>query len=130
MKQITIVAESRVGLVAEITAALSAFNINIDSIDGEAVAGRSVVVLTADRYDQALAVLRDAGFHAVSEDAIVIRIADEPGGLAKIAKRFADAGIDLRSIRFLSRVPGFALVAIATERTDEALELVKDVLIS
>ncbi len=130
MKQITIVTRGHVGLMAEIAEVLTRQDVNIESIDAESIGGRSIVVMVVDRYDDALLALRDAGYDAVSEDAIVIKIADEPGGLARIAKRFADAQIEIRSVRYLSRVPGFALIAIATERTDEALELVKDVLVS
>ena len=88
------------------------------------------MILTVDRYDEALAALRDAGLHAVSEDAIIIRIVDEPGALARISRRFHDAEIRLRSVRIIRRSTGYGLVAISTERTEEALDLVRDVLIS
>ncbi len=130
MKQITIVTKGHVGLMAEIAEVLTRQEVNIESIDAESVGGRSIVVMVVDRYDDALLALRDAGYDAVSEDAIVIKIKDEPGGLARIAKRFADAQIEIRSVRYLSRVPGFAFVAIATERSEEAMELVRDVLVS
>ena len=88
------------------------------------------VILTVDRYDEALAALRDAGVHAVSEDAIIIRIIDEPGALARIARRFHDAGIPLRSVRIIRRNAGSGLVALSTERTEQALDLVRDELVS
>jgi hypothetical protein len=88
------------------------------------------VIFTVDRYDEALVALRDAGVPAVSEDAIIIRIADEPGALARISRRFHDAEIRLRSVRIIRRDGGHGLVALSTERTERALDLVKDVLIS
>jgi hypothetical protein len=103
--------------------------VNIESLDAQEVGGMAVVELTVDRYDEALGILRDAGFDAVTEDALVIRLQDEPGALAKAAKRFKDADIDLRSIRIIRRHEGFALVALATERTEEARALVKEYLI-
>ena len=66
----------------------------------------------------------------MSEDAIIIRIADEPGALAKISKRFHDAEIRLRSVRIIRRGSGCGLVALSTERSEQALDLVRDVLIS
>ncbi len=130
MKQITIVAESAPGLLAQVSEILAARGINIETLNAETVQDYGVVILTVDRYDEALAALRDAGLHAVSEDAIIIRIEDEPGALARISRRFHDAEIRLRSVRIIRRSPGSGLVALSTERTERALELVKDVLVS
>ena len=130
MKQITIVAESDPGLLARVSEILAARGINIETLDAETVQDYGVVILTVDRYDEALAALRDAGLHAVSEDAIIIRIEDEPGALARISRRFHDAGIRLRSVRIIRRSAGSGLVALSTERTERALDLVRDVLIS
>ena len=130
MKQITIVAESAPGLLAQVSEILAARGINIETLDAETVQDYGVVILTVDRYDEALAALRDAGLHAVSEDAIIIRIVDEPGALARISRRFHDAEIRLRSVRIIRRSSGSGLVALSTERTERALELVKDVLVS
>ncbi|MCH8813139.1 MAG: ACT domain-containing protein [Gemmatimonadetes bacterium] len=130
MKQITVVAESGPGLLARVSEILAARGINIETLDAETVQDHGIVIFTVDRYDEALAALRDAGVHAVSEDAIVIRIADEPGALARISRRFDDAGIRLRSVRIIRRNEGWGLVALSTERTERALDLVRDVLIS
>ncbi len=130
MKQITIVAESAPGLLAQVSEILAARGINIETLNAETVQDYGVVILTVDRYDEALAALRDAGLHAVSEDAIIIRIEDEPGALARISQRFHDAQIRLRSVRIIRRSAGHGLVALSTDRTEEALDLVRDVLIS
>jgi hypothetical protein len=66
----------------------------------------------------------------ITEDAILVKLINEPGALAKIARRFTDAGIGLRSIRFMERNNEYGLVAISTDRTDSALALVEDVLVS
>ena len=130
MRQITVVTEAPSGSLARISSLLGGRGINIESLSAEATDDHGVVILTVDRYDEALSALRDAGFHAISEDAIVIRLRDEPGALAKISQRFADAGIELRSVRILRRANGFGLVAVSTERTSDALELVRDELVS
>ncbi len=130
MKQITIVTESSAGLLARVSEILAARGINIETLHAETVQDHGILILTVDRYDEALVALRDAGVPAVSEDAIIIRIADEPGALARISRRFHDAGIRLRSVRIIRRSSGSGLVALSTERTERALDLVRDVLIS
>ena len=130
MKQITIVTRDRPGLIADVTDALQAAGVNIESIAAEQVGESAAIVMTVDRYDAALKALANTPFKAVSEQAILVKVDDRPGGLARIAHRFKEAGISLRSIQTVSRGGGMSIVAISTERTAEAMALVKDVLIS
>ncbi len=130
MKQITIVTESRRGLTADIAGLLAEEGINIETLDAEEGEGADVVTLTVDRYNRALAALRDGGYPAVTEDAMLVRIEDEPGALAKVAVRFKEADIPVRSIRIIRRRNGFGIVAISTERTEAAKELVRESLIA
>lgn len=130
MKQITVISRNEVGTMARITQALSARGINIDSFVADTIGDQGIFIFSVDQYDQALAALRDAGYEAVTEEAIIIKLDDKPGALAQIALRFAGAGINLRSIRIISRCADHSLVAISTDRTQEAMELVRDVFIS
>jgi hypothetical protein len=130
MKQITIVESDRPGLVADITEALAAANVNIESLTAEAVGNAMVAILTVDKYDEALRALTAGGMQAFSEEVIVIQVEDRPGELARIMHRFKEANINLRSIRPIRRDGDKALVALGTERTQEAMELVRDVMVS
>ena len=76
--------------------------------------------------DEALLALRDSGFQAISEDALVVRLRDEPGALAKIAVRFKDADLNVRSIRFLRHEDGYAWVTIVTQNNARAAELLEE----
>ena len=126
MKQITIVTKNRVGLTADIAAALGDNNINIESLDAEEVEGMGVVTLTVDHYNRALHALRDSGWHAVTEDAFVMRVKDEPGALARVAKRFKDAGIHVRSIRIIQHEGQWGMVAVSADSVEEARALVRN----
>jgi hypothetical protein len=131
MKQLSIISENRIGVVTEITEALAAADVNIESIDAETIGEHIVVVLNVNKYDAALqAVHQLKNMRIITEDAILVKLNDEPGALARIARRFTDAGIELRSIRFMERNSEYSLVAISTERTANALALVADVLVS
>ena len=118
--------------MAEVAEAMAAAGVNIETLDAETIAGSGVIILTVDRYDAALQALARTSFKAVSEDAIVIQLDDKPGELARITRRFKDADINLRSVRILRRDPasGKSIVAVSTARTEEAMALVKDVMIS
>ncbi len=128
MKEITVLVDNRSGVLADISATLADRGVNIETIDGEAAESRGIIRLTVDQYDEALSALRDRGFQAISEDALLIRLKDESGALAKAAARFKDADINIRSLRILRREGGYALVTLVTEDNDAARELVADVL--
>lgn len=130
MKEIVIVSEDRPGVVAEISEALAAAGVNIEFITAETIGGSGVVILTVDRYDEALRALARTPFQAISEDAIVIQLDDKPGELARITRRFKEADINLRSIRIIRREGGKGIIAVVAERNDQARELLKDVIIS
>jgi len=130
MKQITIISEDRLGVVTEICEALAAARVNIESLDAETIGGSGVTKLTVDRYDDALRALARTPFHAISEEAIVLQLKDKPGELARITRRLRDANIRIRSVRIIRRATGTSIVAISTERAEEAMELLTDVMIS
>ncbi len=130
MKQLVIVTEDKPGIVADISTALANKNINIESLDAEAAKRHGIVILSVDKYDEALKTLKDASFTVYTEDTIVVEIADEPGALAKIARRFKDANLNMRSIRIIKREAGKSLVAIATDDTKEAIKLVEDCIVA
>lgn len=130
MKQITIVSEDKPGVGAAIVEALAAANVNIETMTAEAIQGTAVTILTVDRYDDALRALSQTPYMAVSEDVLVVRVEDRPGELAKVLGRFRDAGINLRSMRILNRTQQSAVVALATDRVEEAKTLVRDLLVS
>lgn len=131
MKEITVVTDNHAGVLADITELLARARINLETIDAETVGNQAILCLSVDRYDDALRTLAAAGYSAMAEDAVLVRIDDEPGSLARIAHRFKEAGINLRSVRMVHRDIRHkkAVVAIGTERTDQVIALVKDVLI-
>ena len=132
MKQITIISEDHPGVMAEIAEAMATAGVNIETLDAETIGSSGVIILTVDRYDAALRALARTPYKAVSEDAIVIQLEDKPGELARITRRFKQANINLQSVRILRRDPtsGKTIVAVSTPRTEEAMALLEDVMIS
>lgn len=130
MKQLTVVTTDRPGVIAEIAEALAAAGVNLEDLAAEAIGGTAVAILVVDRYDEALRALAVRGFKAITEDALVVQLEDRSGELAQVTRRFKDAGVHLRSVRIIRRWGGKCFVALATERSEEARELVRDVLVS
>ena len=130
MKQITIITPpDRPGTLADVTARLAARNVNILEIDVTDDHAHGVILLQAEPYDEALRALSDGGYHAVSEEVLVIRIQDEPGALAKIAARFVEPQININAMRIVRRDGGWASVILSTNDNERARRLLADCLV-
>jgi hypothetical protein len=123
---IIIVPPDRPGTVADIAERLGARGVNIDQIDVTDDHAHGVVRLEATPYDEALRALADAGYNAMSEEVIVIRIKDEPGALAKVAARFREPQININAMRFARREGGTAIVILSTNDNARARDLLSD----
>ena len=121
LNRIIVMAQDRVGVIADISQALAAEGINVESINAQVVGEEAAIILTADRYDRALYILNQAGFKAVSDDALVLRLPDEPGALAKIAGDLKEAGVNIESMHILSRQGGYAMIALKTDNRSDAV---------
>ena len=124
MNRIIVLARNEVGVIADISRALSDEGINIETIDAEELDGKGIVTLTTDAYDDALRVLTDAGFKTVSDHSLVLRIPDKPGALAKIAERFKSAGVNIQSLHIVERQAHHTIVALSADDRGKAEALV------
>ena len=123
MERIIVMVKNEVGVIADIAASLAESGINILTMDTESTGDTGIVIITTDDNDRALGVLTSGGFKAVIDDALVIRLRDEPGALAKVAAKFKQSGVDIQSLHILDRYDGYTMVALSTDdrATAEAL---------
>ena len=121
VNRIIVMAKDQVGVIADISRVLADEDINVETINAEVMGEEVTVILTADRYDRALYVLNKAGFKAISDDALVLRLPDEPGALATVAGNLKEAGVNIESLHILSRQAGHAMIALKTDNRSEAI---------
>ena len=119
-ERIVIMVDNEVGVLAGITGALAEAGINVESINTQSAGDRGAVILTVVDTDHALAVLNQAGYKAVSDDALVVRLRDEPGALSGVADRLKQAGVNIQNLHILTRNEGYALIALTTNNRDAA----------
>ncbi len=130
MKEITIVTPpGRPGTLADIAERLAARNINITEMEVIDDHAHGIIRLQAEPYDEALRVLSDGGWHALSEEVLLLRMKDEPGAIARVAARFREPQINVNALRILRRDGGWATVALSTSDNARAKELLSDCLV-
>ena len=129
MKSIKLITQDRPGLIVEISEKLAQQNINIQEIEGKTVDRYAIVALVVDRPDDAMHLLLEQGFQAVSDDLITIRIVDKPGALAMVTRELTDAKLSIRGISTLQRQDGYCFVALSTDNDAVARKLLQDSLL-
>ena len=129
MKRITVIAEDRKGLIADLSEEMAQGGLNILSINAQSLDGNAYLRLRIEPYDKALCLLRDKGYQAVSDDVIVLRIADQSGSLARIARSLAENDVDIRGVTMIQRADNFCIVAVATDNQALASEILQEQLL-
>lgn len=129
MNFIRIVHQDSKGLVARISEILGLKNINIDKINAYSKKGFAVIQLYTPENDRALSVLNEAGYRAVPDENILVRIADRPGELARISRLLYDDDVDIRSITMMELGETENVVAIVTDKDGKAKIILKPFLI-
>ena len=120
IRQIVVSVDNEIGVVAEITQALADAGVNIETISVDGLGDRGVVFLTTDNYEVATAALRETDFKLVTHDAMVLKLEDKPGALAKVASRFKDAQISIESLHVLNSDGDHVRVAVTVDDREKA----------
>jgi len=130
MKSITIVADDKVGLLADISYILGKSKINIDSLTVDVVASKAVIVLTLADSDKARAVLEASGYKVTEANMVVIRLPDQPGELSKVTSTLAKQGINIENVLTLSRDGKDTVLALSVDKPKKAHEMLKQYLLN
>ncbi len=120
MERIVIMVRDEVGVLSEITRVLANAEINVETINTQVNGEQGNIIISTDDTDRALFVLTDAGYTAVADDSLLLRLKDEPGALARVSRQLSDAGINIQSLHILDRKDGFSTVALSIVQADRA----------
>ena len=93
---LTVHVEDRPGVLAALGEATGRAGINLDGFCCLVVEGRGVGHLLVEDGEAARKVLADAGFRVGEpREVLVVEAEDRPGALGALARRFANAGVNL-----------------------------------
>ena len=120
MQRIMIMVENRIGAIAQIAVTLADGGVNLDSIATENEGQHGVVIITTDQTDHAPSILNQAGFKAVSDEAVLVQLPDQPGTLADLASVIKDASVNIRTFHIIERRGDYATAAITTDDQERA----------
>ena len=95
MKDLTVALEDRPGALADLGEATGRAGINLEGMSGDARQGAVVHLLVEDAAATREA-LQGAGFEIRDErDVLVVEVEDRPGTFGDVARKLADAGVNI-----------------------------------
>ncbi|MBI5187468.1 MAG: ACT domain-containing protein [Nitrospirae bacterium] len=95
IKQLSFTMPNRVGLLSEVSTAIAGAKVNINAICAYEMEDRAYFMLTTESNAKAKKVLGSLGVEIKEEDVIAVEMPNRVGELQKVAKKIADAGIDI-----------------------------------
>ncbi len=101
MKEFSVTLANQPGQLATLARKLSDAGVHIQSLAAIGSDSESLVRLMPDDADATRRVLRAAGLHFEERLVLDTFLPDEPGALAEVAQRLADAGVNIESIYLL-----------------------------
>ena len=118
--------KNRPGELARITETVAAKGINLTGFSGATCGDGGTVVLTTNDEAGIRRVLTDGKFTFKENELVVTAIPDGPGSLAKVARRLADAGVNIEAAIPTGMSGSNVHVAFATDNPTKAKSAVSE----
>ena len=108
------------GAMATLAEALAARGVDLRAIGGGGIGGSGHVIMTTADDDATRQVLDDGAYTYIEGESILAEVDDSPGGMARIARSLADAGVNIYGHLFLGRWGDRAMFAFVVDNPDVA----------
>jgi hypothetical protein len=108
------------GAMASLAEALAARGIDLRAIGGGSMGDSGHVIMTTADDAATKAVLDDGGYTYIEGESILTEVDDRPGGMARLSRALADAGVNIYGHLFLGRWGDRAMFAFVVDKPDIA----------
>ncbi len=108
------------GSMAILAEELAARGVDLRAIGGGGLGNSGHVIMTTADDATTKTILDEGGYTYVEGESIIAEVDDKPGGMARIARELADAGVNIHGHLFLGRWGDRAMFAFVVDRPDLA----------
>ena len=108
------------GAMANLAEELASRGVDLRAIGGGGLGDSGHVIMTTADDATTKQILDDGGYTYVEGESIIAEVDDKPGGMARIARQLADAGVNIHGHLFLGRWGDRAMFAFVVDRPDVA----------
>lgn len=130
MKTITIVADDKVGLLADISYVLAKSKINIESVNVEVVGGKAIIAIGVHDVVRGKTTVEAAGYKVEEPNTIVIKIKDEQGEYERIVDAVKKEGTKILGSKTLSKDGKVAVMSLTVDKPKKAVSVLSSYLIT
>ncbi len=124
IKEIRLSMPNRVGLLSEITEAVAKAKVNINAICAYVQENNAFFNLVTSSNAKAKKALAPLGYEITEKEVIQVELPNKPGELQKVAKKIADAGIDI-DFMYATTAGGKATCILKTADDQKAIKVVR-----
>jgi len=104
------------GAMAILAEELAARGVDLRAIGGGGLGDSGHVIMTTADDDTTRQVLDEGEYNYVEGESIIAEVDDKPGGMARIARELADAGVNIHGHLFLGRWGDRAMFAFVVDK--------------
>lgn len=108
------------GAMAVLAEELAERGVDLRAIGGGGLGDSGHVIMTTADDATTKQVLDDGGYNYVEGESILAEVDDKPGGMARVARELADAGVNIYGHLFLGRWGDRAMFAFVVDKPDVA----------
>lgn len=108
------------GAMATLAEALAARGVDLRAIGGGGIGGSGHVIMTTADDATTKEVLDEGGYTYIEGESILAEVDDRPGGMARLSRELADAGVNIYGHLFLGRWGDRAMFAFVVDDPDRA----------
>ena len=119
-KQFVVQLKNIPGAMAVLAEELAARGVDLRAIGGGGLGNSGHVIMTTADDETTKQILDEGGYTYVEGESIIAEVDDKPGGMARVARALADAGVNIHGHLFLGRWGDRAMFAFVVDRPDLA----------
>jgi hypothetical protein len=119
-RQFVVQVPNRPGQMAELAEQMAAAGVDLRAIGGGGLGDFGHFILTSADDDAARRVLEDGNWTFIEGESLLAEVDDKPGGMAKLARALADAGVNVHGHLFLGRWSDRATFAFVVDDPEKA----------
>lgn len=108
------------GAMATLAELLAARGVDLRAIGGGGIGGAGHVIMTTADDDATREILDAGDYVYVEGESIITEVDDKPGGMARLSRALADAGVNIYGHLFLGRWGDRAMFAFVVDKPDVA----------
>ena len=128
MTELQLLTKDEPGVLGRLAEVLGAASININTLSIESRNGEAVIHLVTSNNEQAKQVLASKEYQIIENNALVIRMQDKPGELAKVGKMLGDEQINITDLYLLKKEDAHSYFALTTTDNKKSSQILREFL--